>query len=66
MGICLSNQMSFGNNNNNRHDGYHRTAINQNNCHIGLGETITPNHIQNSAFICRLASNQRLISTLSI
>jgi hypothetical protein len=48
MGICLSNQMSFGNNNNNnnKHDGYHNTAINQNNCHIGLGETITPNPIQ--------------------
>jgi len=49
MGICLSNQMSFGNNNNNnnnKQDGCHNTAINQNNCHIGLGETITPNPIQ--------------------
>ena len=50
MVICLSNQMSFGNNNknnnNNKNDGYHHTAINQNNCHIGLGETITPNPIQ--------------------
>jgi hypothetical protein len=49
MGIRLSNQMSFGNdnhNNNNKHDDIHHTAINQNNYHIGLGETITPNPIQ--------------------
>jgi hypothetical protein len=42
MGICLSNQMSFGNNNNNnnnnKHDDIHHTAINQSNCNIGLGE----------------------------
>jgi hypothetical protein len=45
MGICLSNHMSFGNNNN-KHDDIHHKAINQNNYHIGLGETITPNPIQ--------------------
>jgi hypothetical protein len=62
--------MSFGNNNhnnNNKHDDIHHTDIGQSKCHIGLGETFTPNPMHTvHLYVDWLAFKNQNISILSL